>query len=152
MKDPWRIVDPLRPPAPEKPERIDLDSRDFDADLRPALSCVLRFKACSIEVLSRDLQTPRDALEVLAKLVLELKKAKAPLTGVRAKWGKVMTDVPPANTVSSRLECDDVCLWFENASLDVGALALTRALIKIGRDVKLSPILKRHGVTPMLKA
>jgi len=152
VKDPWRVVDPLRPQAPEKSERIDLDQRDVDWDMRPSLSCVLRFKACSIELSSRDLQSPRDALEMLAKLVLELKKAKAPLPGIRAKWGRVMTDVPPANIVCARLECDDVCLWFENVTLDIGALTLTRALIKFGRDAKLSPILRRHGVTPMLKA
>lgn len=160
MKDPWRVVDLLKPPAParpdDKPARIDIKDKDFDADLRPHRACVLRFRSCAIEVCTPDIQTPRDALETLAKCILELKRTKAAhnlrwYDDVYAKWGREMRGAPPGSLECSRLECDDVVVWFAGQSLDKGSLALARALIKTQRNEDLSPILRRHGITPMLR-
>lgn len=154
MKDPWRIVDPITPVAePAKQGRINLEDRDIDFDIRPYQSCVFRFKSCSIEVSARDLTTPRDALEVLAKCILELKKARPQFAStIHAKWVGDMSDVPnDKGTAFSRFECENVILWFAGMGLEHGALHLTRCLIGAGRDQKLAPIMKRHGVTPMLR-
>lgn len=149
MKDPWRVVDPVREAAEKR--RIDPSEIDFDASLRPEVSCVLRFKACALEVHSRDLQTPRDALEAIAMTIFELKKAKVDLYYAFAQHGKIMMS-PPTGATTSRLECGDVTVWFLEKTLDEGMLWLVRDLIKAQRNPKLLPILKRHGITPMLRA
>lgn len=154
MKDPWRVVDDVRKTSATvetSRQKISPFEIDFDWDLRPSISCVLRFKACSIEVQSRDLQTPRDALEALAKTIIELRKAKANLHYAFAQHGKAM-DLPPTEARTARLECGDVTVWFLEKTLDEGALWLVRDLIKARRDPRLSPILSRHGITPMLRA
>jgi hypothetical protein len=154
VKDPWRIVDPLTPP--KESTRIDPSDRDVDWDFRPHQSCVVRFKACAIEVSSRDIETERDALEVLAKCVLDLKKAQfrseTIIVDTHAKYGQVMWDVPPKDTPSARLECEGVVIWFANETIDRGALRLVRALLRATRLPKFAPILKRHGVVPMLRS
>lgn len=149
MKDPWRIVDPVRESTEKR--RISPHEIDFDASLRPELSCMLRFKACTIEVHSRDLQTPRDALEALAMMIIELKKAKANLYYAFAQHG-MTSMLPPSEARTAKLECGDVTVWFLEQTLDEGTLTLVRDLLRIQRDPKLSPILKRHGITPMIRA
>lgn len=154
MKDPWRIVDPLVPP--KESTRIDPNDRDVDWDFKPQQSCVVRFKACAIEVTSREIETERDALEALAKCILDLKKAQfrseAVIVDTYAKYGQVMWDVPARDIVCARLECEGVMVWFANETIDRGALRLVRALIRASRLPKLAPILKKYGVTPMLRS
>jgi hypothetical protein len=159
VKDPWRIVDPLTPA--KDVNRINPGDRDVDWDFQPFRSCVLRFKACAIEVSSRTLQTEKDALELLAQCVLALKRSKdKPVklglwaAGVHAKWGTDLSDEPRADSEAkySRIECETVVLWFADVGIDHGMLGLTRALVEAQRNPKLAPILKKHGIVPMLRS
>ncbi len=154
MKDPWRIVDTIRNVSVEADagkQKISPFEIDFDATLRPEQSCVLRFKTCAIEVHSRDLQSHQDALEVLAQAVIDLKMAKANLFYAFAQRGRTMLRPPPDARTAS-LECGTATVWFVGVTLDDGALRLVRDLIKFRRDPKLSPIVAKHGILPMLKA
>jgi hypothetical protein len=153
------VVDPLRPTRADPPRgKIDLASKDFDADWRPTRGCVLRFKACSIEIASTTLARPEDALAGLARCVMGLKRATASLprtqrllTAVHARTADDQSDVAPTGSTSARLSCGQSTLEFAGTTLDHGALALVRALMAAGRDAKLAPILRANGVTPMLR-
>lgn len=146
MKDPWRVVDPLRSTPVERPTgRIDLTDKDMDADLRPTRACVLRFRSCSLEIVGTDLHKPEDALARLVRCVSELKKTGAvPLLG--AIHPQAIPDVP-----SATLACGKHVLAFAGMTLDQGTMVLARALMAAGRDAKLAPILRSNGVTPMLR-
>jgi hypothetical protein len=153
VRDPWRIVDPLRPTRSDPPKgKIDLASKDFDADWRPTRGCVLRFKACSIEVASTNLARPEDALTGLARCVMALKRAgMASLGTVHARTSDDQSDVKPAGPPAASLACGESIIEFVGVPLDHGALALVRALMAAGRDTKLALILRANGVTPMMR-
>ncbi len=146
MKDPWRIVDPLRATPVERPTgKIDLADKDMDADLRPARACVLRFRSCSLEIVGTDLHRPEDALAKLVRCVAELKKSR--LRILDTIHPQVILDEPAAT-----LACGKYVLSFVRMTLDQGTLVLARALMAAGRDAKLAPILRSNGITPMLRS
>ena len=162
MKDPWRIVDPVkeqrRPrPDPDKPARIDgPGDRDMDADWQPHRSCFLRFKSCSIEVCGPDLQTPRDALAKLAHCIQDLWRAgqrdRLREIGIVAATRNSVTETLDISvTPAARLSCEDVALSFVMQTLDEGALKLVRFLIEMNRRTATAAVLKKHGITPMLR-
>lgn len=154
MKDPWRIVDPLRAVPIEPPKgRIDLSDKDMDADLRPSRACILRFRSCSIEIVGTDVNKPEDALGRLARCVTALKKATASLPRVQRLLGTVYTqdDTPPKDAPAAALSCGRYTVSFAGMTLNQGTLVLARALIVAGRDAKLASILRANGVTPMLR-
>ncbi len=160
MKDPWRVVDPLkelqRPrPDPDKPSKIDgPGDKDMDADWQPHRSCFLRFKSCSIEVCGPDLQTPRDALAKLARCLQDLwrggQRARLDEIGVAAMTRSLVTKTVDT-TATARLSCEDVTISFVNQTLDQGALTLVRFLIEMSRKPATAAVLKKHGITPMLR-
>lgn len=160
MKDPWRIVDPLRA-APVEPakDRIDLADKDLDADLRPSRACILRFRSCSLEIVGTDVHKPEDALARLARCVTALKKATASLPRAQRLLGTVhvqvgtdATDAPPKDIPAATLTCGRYAVAFSGMTLDQGTLVLTRAFMAAGRDAKLAPILRANGITPMLRS
>jgi len=165
MKDPWRIVDPLkeqlRPrPDPDKPSKIDgPGDKDMDADWQPQRSCFLRFKSCSIEVCGADLQTPRDALEKLARCIQDLWKLghrerlnRVNVVAVSRSWVVVCSPKPRnPTTPAARLSCEDVAISFIEQTLDEGTLRLARCLIELARKPATAAVLKKHGITPMLR-
>lgn len=151
MKDPWRVVDPLRAPPVERPSgKIDLADKDMDADLRPARACILRFRSCSLEIVGTDLHKPEDALARLVRCVAELKIARSPIPFVQRLLEAVHTQIVP-DVPAATLACGCHVLAFAGMTLDQGTLALARALITAGRDAKLALILRRNGITPMLR-
>lgn len=160
MKDPWRIVDPLRAVPVEPPKgRIDLSDKDMDADLRPSRACILRFRSCSIEIVGTDVHKPEDALAKLARCIITLRKATATLPSIHrllkpiyARTQTEMTDAAPSDKTAARLSCGDlVNIEFVGMTLDQGTLMLARALMAAGRDIKLALILRTNGITPMLR-
>lgn len=151
MRDPWRVVDPLRATPIERPTgRIDLTDKDMDADLRPARACFLRFRSCSLEIVGTDLHKPEDALARLVRCVAELKKATASLPRTQRLLGSVHPEAV-ADAQAATLACGRHVLSFVGMTLDQGTLVLARALMAAGRDAKLAPILRSNGVTPMLR-
>ena len=154
MKDPWRIVDPLRAVPVEPPKgRIDLSDKDMDADLRPSRACILRFRSCSIEIVGTDVNKPEDALGRLARCVTALKKATASLPRAQRLLSAVYTqdDMLPKDEPAAALSCGRYTVSFASMTLNQGTLVLARALMTAGRDAKLAPILRANGVTPMLR-
>jgi hypothetical protein len=154
VKDPWRIVDPLRSdPIEPANGRIDLADKDMDADLRPSRACMLRFRSCSLEIVGTDVHKPEDALARLARCVAALKKATASLPRAQRLLGAVYTqdDAPPRDVPAATLSCGRYAVAFSGMTLDQGTLVLARALMAAGRDTKLAPILQANGVTPMLR-
>lgn len=159
MRDPWRVVDPLRPARTAPPKgKIDPANKDFDADWQPTRGCVLRFKACSIEIASTSLVRPEDALTGLVRCVIALKRATATLPRVQRLLGTIHArmaldnaDIRPAGPPAASLTCGESIIEFAGTTLDHGALALVRALMAAGRDARLAPILRANGVTPMLR-
>lgn len=151
MRDPWRVVDPLRAPPVERPSgKIDLADKDMDADLRPARACVLRFRSCTLEVVGTDLHRPEDALARLVRCVTELKKATATLPRAQRLLGTIHPQAVEGEQAAT-LSCGRHVLSFVGMTLDQGTLVLARALMAAGRDAKLAPILRSNGVTPMLR-
>lgn len=160
MKDPWRVVDPLkelrRPrPDPDKPAKIDgPGDKDMDADWQPHRSCFLRFKSCSLEVSGPDLQTPRDALEKLARCIQELWRTghrdRLNEIGIAAKTRSLITRTID-ESAAARLSCEDVTVSFVNQTLDQGTLALARFFIEMKRKPATAAVLKKHGINPMLR-
>lgn len=159
MKDPWRVVDPLRGTPIDRPTgKIDLADKDMDADLRPSRACVLRFRSCALEVVGTDLHKPEDALARLVRCVAELKRATASLPRaqrllgtIHPRIGEDASDSPPPGVPAATLTCGRHALAFAGMTLDQGTLVLARALMAAGRDAKLAPILRANGVTPMLR-
>lgn len=146
MKDPWRIVDPLRSSSVERPKgKIDLADKDMEADLRPTRACVLRFRSCSLEIAGIDLHKPEDALARLVRCVSELKKATTSLS-LGAIHPGIVTDVQAAT-----LACGRYVLSFVGMTLDQGTLVLARALMTARCNTKLASILRSNGITPMLR-
>lgn len=147
MKDPWRVVDPLRTTPVERPVgKIDLADKDIDADLRPSRACILRFRSCSLEITGIDLHKPEDALARLVRCVAELKKTTA-----QHFLAAIHPQAPPEGVPAATLACGHHVLAFTGMTLDQGTLVLVRALLAAGRDAKLVPILRTNGVTPMLR-
>lgn len=152
MKDPWRIVDPLRTVPVEPPQgKINLSDKDMDADIRPSRACILRFRSCSIEIVGTDVNKPEDALRRLVRCITVLKKAMALLPQAKHLLSAIHVQTSP-DTPSATLSCGPHTIAFTGMTLDQGTLVLARALMTAGRDAKLAPILRANGVTPMLRS
>jgi hypothetical protein len=152
--DPWREVEPLRPALRERPAgKKDLEDIDFDADLEVPGKYVLRFKHVSFAVLSTRVHTPADSVDVLADCVTDMWKAKGlgpALTelGMGVRTRRAMYNVPGEETEASKLATEESALWFVGVTLDDGMAALARLM----RSFEAQPIVRRHGITPMLNA
>lgn len=149
--DPWRRVAPLRPDARARAsERKDLKDIDLDADLAVPGRYALRFEHASIEVSHVRVETPRDALDVIAECLCDAARLTASATllrdlkiGVRSR----MTTWNVPATAASSIEGKTSTLWFADQTLEHGVLALARVL----RSPALSPMVRKWGIIPMTK-
>lgn len=151
--DPWRQVEPLRPTVRERPEgKKDLEDIDLDGDLAVPGKYVLRVKGSALDVISTRVETPKDALDVIADCLVALwqtkgmGKALAALdVGVRTPHA---THNAPNEKAASKLESDNSVIWFIGTSLEDGVAALVRFM----RSTDAQPIVRKFGITPMLTA
>lgn len=156
MKDPWRHVEPLHPkarPARDPGERINLEDIDLDADLAIPGRWVIRSEHACFDVVHVKVERPIDALRLLAQCILEIgaiKAVAAALTGagIGAKAAGRKVNEPAADMPASQLAGDGVAVWFVQKPLDQGMLLLARIL----RSPAVAPIVRKHGITVMLKA
>lgn len=152
--DPWRQVESLRPkPRPERPERKGLDDIDLDLDLAIPGQHVIRSVHASIRVMHVRVDTPRDALDVLADCLAEMRKTKplgtamiAANIGVRCRTGS--WNIPSDDARASTLTSSNATIWFVEKTLDQGLLDLARLL----REPLAAPFAAKWGVTAMLNA
>lgn len=149
--DPWRRVAPLRADSrATTSERKDLKDIDLDADLAVPGRYTLRSEHASIEVLHVRIETPKDALDVIAECLCDAARLPASATllrdlniGVRSRmttWNVPATD-------ASRIEGSTSTIWFAGRTFDHGMLALARVL----RSPALAPMARKWGITPMTK-
>lgn len=152
--DPWRQVEALRakPRAPT-PDRKGLDDIDFDSDLAVPGRHVLRSTHVSIRVVHIRVETPRDALDVLADALAEMRKTKslgaamiAAGIGVRSRVGS--WNIPADDVPAATLKSSNATIWFVGKTLDQGMLGLARFL----REPIAAPIAAKWGITAMLNA
>lgn len=132
-------------------DKIDLKDIDFDADLVIPGQYVIRGKHAAFNVVSKNLATPRDALVILADLVValgETHEASEDLqrSGIGAKVYETAWNAPGEGMAASKLEADDCALWFTGVPLDRGLLALAKVL----KRPDVLPISRSRGITPML--
>lgn len=153
--DPWRKVEPLRQPerkpAQASKERIDIGDIDRDADLAIPGRHVIRSEHASFQITSVRLETPKDALDVLANVVVDAwmhKAVGAALlhAGVGARYRDRAFNVPSEDVPASTLKGGNATIWFIENTIDVGMLGLARAL----RMPEAAAICKKHGVTVMM--
>jgi hypothetical protein len=150
--DPWRQVEPLRPPVRDRPTgKKDLEDIDLDQDLAIPGKYVLRVMGVALAVTSTRVATPKDALDVIADCLVALwqvkgmGKALAALNiGVRTRHA--MHNAPDEETKASKLANDYSAIWFIGASLEDGMAALVRLM----RSSDAQPIVRKFGITPML--
>lgn len=152
--DPWRQVDPIKPPVRTRTEgdkRIDLHDVDFDADLAIPGTYVLRSGRVSFKVEAPKLNTGSDAVRIIAECVLSLwaNKALADLfvadgIGAKAKGQSRGGDL--SGEGHSLVKGEDASIWFMGQTLDQGLFKLSKIL----RSVPAAPIVKRYGITIML--
>lgn len=150
--DPWKMVQPLRPPPrEERGERLDLDDIDLDADLEIPGRYVIRSKHASIDIHHVRVDSPRSALDVLADCLAELRKIKplgaamiASGIGVRCRTGA--WNIPPDGTPASLLQSTNATVWLVGKDIDQGILAL----VKLLRESAASSTLRKWGIVPML--
>jgi hypothetical protein len=152
--DPWRRVEPLRPapprPAPER-ERINIEDVDRDADLAIPGTYTIRTTHASFNITSVRVDTPKDALDILAECIIEAWRIK-PLgnvldsAGIGVRNRTYAFNVPVENEQASMLKGGESALWFVQKPLDQGMLVLARIL----RMPEAAAICKKHGVTVML--
>ena len=154
--DPWRKVEPLRAP-PRTPaverERIDLDDIDRDADLAVPGRYIIRSEHACFDVTSTRVETPADALEVLADCVCTLFMNKAIGTtlidaGIGIRFRDRAWNVPSEETPASQLTGGKAVIWFVEMPLDQGMLVLAKIL----RTIAVSTTLRRYGIVVMLTA
>lgn len=152
--DPWRQVAGLKPkPRAPAPERKGLEDIDLDADLAIPGQYVMRSTHASVRVVHVRIDTPRDALDVLADCLAEMRKAKplgtamiAANIGVRCRTGS--WNIPSDGMPASTLKSSNATIWFVGKTLDQGMLDLARLL----REPLAAPIAAKWGVTAMLNA
>jgi hypothetical protein len=156
--DPWRRVEPLQPQkrsAPpsqtEERQRINIEDVDRDADLAIPGSYTIRTTHSSFHVVSVRVDTPKDALDVLADCVIEAWRIKPlgsalSVAGVGVRNRTYSYNVPVQNEQASTLKGGDATLWFVQKPLDQGMLILARIL----RMPEAAALCKKHGVTVML--
>lgn len=154
--NPWAPSAPLRPQERKQPTpalKKDLEDIDFDEDLAIPGTYVIRAGKASFAVTSTRVRTPKDALVILAELVLAL-WARKPARGAleKARIGASIPgnrcNVPKRQDAASSLVAGDHAVWFGEQTLEQGALALVRVL----RDGDAARVAKSFCVTPMTAA
>lgn len=152
--DPWRQVEPLRPaPTTRAPGKKDLEDIDLDSDLAVPGKHVLRTRSAALDVVSTRVDTPKDALDVVADCVVALYQTKATSRAIAALDIGVRTrhatyNAPDDKTMASKLESDTSVIWFIGVTLDEGVAALARLM----RSSAAQPVVRKFGITPMLTA
>ncbi len=156
--DPWRRVEPLqqqkRPaPAPEteQRQRINIEDVDRDADLAIPGNYVIRTTHASFSVTSVRIESPKDALDILAECVVEAWRMKPLMqalqaAGIGVRTGRYAYNVPSEEEAASTLKGGASAFWFVQKPLDQGMLVLARIL----RMPEAAALCKKHGVTVML--
>lgn len=162
--DPWRVVEPLHPPA-RKPstKRINLSEIDFDADLTAPKTYSFSSAHGSVEVKARGADNPSAALCVLVQCLFEiLEQLDGPdifqplhigFSLAEREWA-VPSPVLLAEVLSTTEGYSPrACLYFVGQSYDHGMLRLIKALNVVRKrpGTAGSDILKRGGVVPMLR-
>ncbi len=153
--DPWRIVEPIKPPP--RPNRADLGSIDFDADLRVPVTHTFRCSTGGIHISSIQMETEEDALRVLIACLFDILQTlpdgpalldSIGMTRDRAEWNK-----PGPKTPAAYLGAEKLQIAFHKATLDLGMRTLVRVVstVKKRPGKKGADILKKHGITPLLK-
>lgn len=150
--DPWRQVEPLHPaPAPRPTGKKDLEDIDLDGDLAIPGKYVLRMKGAALDVVSVRVETPKDALDVIADCLVVLWQVK-PISralaalGIGVRTQRATYNAPNEATPASQLASDHSMIWFIGMSLDDGVAALARLM----RSSDALPIVRKFGITPML--
>jgi hypothetical protein len=155
--DPWRRVEALKPrprPAPvaaDEHQRINIEDVDRDADLAIPGNYTIRTAHASFTITSTRLETPKDALDILAECVADawltrpIGEALA-AAGIAVRSKTSSFHVPDENTPASMLKGDRGAFWFVQKPLDQGMLVLARIL----RMPEAAAICRKHGVTVML--
>lgn len=154
--DPWRKVEPLRaPPRVEstRHERIDIEDIDHDADLVIPGQYTIRSAHAGFSITARGVETPADALNVLADCVAALWLDKKIATafadaGIGVRCKRIAYNVPSEETPASKLQGGVSALWFVDQTLDIGMLAMAR----IFRTPAAAPLIKKYGIVIMLTA
>jgi len=158
--DPWKVVAPLTTPpppkAPAKGEKVDLQNVDMDADIRVSQHCVFRGKHASIEVANKNIRTEIDGLCDLVRClfdVLDLDDGAAlfDAQSIGLRLGTRTHASPGTDTQTATLSADIATIYFLNQTLDQGLFRLVRILRAVQRRTEGETILKRWGVTPMLR-
>jgi hypothetical protein len=155
MKDPWRVTtadDKKRAAAPaqDKARKINLDEKDLDADIRPKRTCPIRFKRCTFEICSSQIQTQDDAIQLLVECVTALRTVGlGPALDVE-RIGSGPADKRPQG-------CSSVggargAVWFLGRTLDDGTMALARLLATASQHPQGSQVLRKYGVRAMIRA
>lgn len=153
--DPWRRVEalqtPARKPALVERERIDVMDIDRDSDLAIPGRYVLRSEHVSFNIVSVRVETPKDALDVLANCIVDAWQHKhVGAAFVHADIGIRYRDrsfnVPSEGAQASTLKGGNATVWFIDQTLDTGMLGLARAL----RMPEAAAVCKKHGVTVMM--
>jgi hypothetical protein len=150
--DPWREVAPVRP-SPAAKNRVDLEDIDLDADLAIPGQYTIRSKHVSFSVTSVKIDTPRDALVILAMCVAALWGVKVcredlAQAGIGVRCGRVEWNPLLPETPASTLSVEDAVIWFRQVTLDQGMLNLGRIL----RRSEAAETCRRHGIVVMLAA
>jgi hypothetical protein len=152
--DPWRQVEPLHPARRERPEgKKDLEDIDLDADLSIPGKYVLRTRSVAFDVVSTRIESPKDALDVIADCIVAMWQIKGMgkalmALGVGVRTRRSMYNAPSGETEASKLESTNSVIWFIDVGLDEGMASLGRLM----RSLDAQPIVKKHGITPMLTA
>jgi hypothetical protein len=152
--DPWRTVEPLRPPVPPSlpvRERINIEDVDRDADLAIPNKHVIRSEHACFDVTSTRIDTQTDALDLLAECigVLFLDRQVKPLlvdAGIGVRCLRQAWNEPGPDVAASTLRGGDGVVWFIDQPLDHGMRALARVL----RTSAAAPIVRRYGIVVML--
>jgi hypothetical protein len=165
--DPWRVVDPIKPPpkpaATFTKKKINLNEIDFDADLRLPETMTLSSKHGTVMIKNTRISTANDGLRDLVQCLFQiLELYDGPELFDRAAVGFKLADrvwlEPPPGVRAAAVSTapgymPETALWFHKTSYDSGMLQLIRLLNNVNRRTAKegSDILKRWGVIPMVR-
>jgi hypothetical protein len=153
--DPWRIVDPIKPPPRQA---VDLAHVDMDDDLRVPLQHTFRCRTGGIQVKSTRMETEEDALRVLLACLFEILESpngppRFESSGIGFTLESREWNMPGPKVPSSYLGSGRVCIAFHRQTFEQGMRSLVRV---IGITKRLLGrmginILKKHGISPILR-
>ena len=160
--DPWRVTDaPKRVVRPEGKAKMDLSSIDFEADLRVPNRYVFRSAHGCIDVHNTEIETANDALRDLVQCLFALSRPveASPAfmeVGIGFSLGDSSCNVPEDELGHSGMYTvagytPAAAIYFVNQSYDDGMARLVRLLNTLRRSSSSEGILRRWGVTPMLR-